>query len=119
MPGEGRCRGEAARGQPRRECVEPPAQPLHSAPQVIEKMEGLLKNKLQERSEPLPNRLQGKPGRGELLPRSHPGPGVPPSQSFPVPGAPPNCGRWWDAPIHRPLHSLLPGNPQDTEYEPG
>ncbi|XP_006088003.1 coiled-coil domain-containing protein 33 [Myotis lucifugus] len=31
---------------------------------VIEKMEGLLKNKLQERSEPLPNRLQGKPGRG-------------------------------------------------------
>ncbi|ELK37767.1 Coiled-coil domain-containing protein 33 [Myotis davidii] len=47
---------------------EKAGQPLHSAPQVIEKMEGLLKNKLQERSEPLPSRLQGKPGRGENLP---------------------------------------------------
>lgn len=38
--------------------------------QVIEKMEEVLKNKLQERSEPLPNRLQGRPSRGELLPQS-------------------------------------------------
>lgn len=51
--------------------------------QVIEKMEEVLKNKLQERSEPLPNRLQGRPSRGELLPRSHPGPGIPPFPELP------------------------------------
>lgn len=44
-----------------------PASP--SAPQVIEKMERVLEDKLQERNAPPPNRLPGKPSRGEAAPR--------------------------------------------------
>lgn len=86
-----------------------PAQPLHSAPQVIEKMEVVLKNKLQERSKTLPSRLQGKPSRGELLPRSHPCPGVPP---FPELPSSRSSSQLWQM-VVLPLHSLLSENPWD------
>lgn len=44
------------------------AQPLCSAPQVIERMERVLEGKLQARNELLLNRLQGKARVGEVLP---------------------------------------------------
>ncbi|XP_054571603.1 coiled-coil domain-containing protein 33 isoform X2 [Eptesicus fuscus] len=44
---------------------------------VIEKMEGVLKSKLQERSEPPPNRLQGKPSRASGLAQDPTGENLP------------------------------------------